>query len=64
MKYKLENDALVSEYHQYLDCLKKSRRTAMINAAPFLESAFDISIGEATSILKDWLENNMGVKNA
>lgn len=46
-----------NKYWQFLEKLRESGVTNMFGAAPYLQSAFDISHKEAVSILVDWMDN-------
>lgn len=44
------------EQLEYLDELRESGATNMFGAAPYVETAFDVSRREATAILMVWME--------
>ena len=45
------------EYFAYLELLRDSGVTNMFGAAPYLESAFDLSKSEAREVLSSWMES-------
>jgi len=44
------------KYYIYLDHLRESGVTNMFGAAPYIQSAFNLSKKEARDILADWME--------
>ncbi len=49
-------DMLEDKYKTFLDKLRKSGKTNMFSAAPFLQQMFDLSPLEARKILQQWMQ--------
>jgi hypothetical protein len=46
----------MAEYFDYLDDLRRSGRTNMFGAVPYLQKRFFLTSEEARDILKAWME--------
>ena len=46
-----------NKYWIYLERLKRSGKTNMYGATPWLEAAFGMTHDEAVKVLKDWMQN-------
>jgi hypothetical protein len=48
---------MTEEHKEFLDDLRESGITNMFGAAPYLANEFGISIEEARTILKEWMDS-------
>jgi len=47
----------MNEYYEYLEELRKSGKTNMFGATPYLQNEFGLSKNEARNILMEWMQN-------
>lgn len=52
-----EQIEVTKEHLEFLNGLRRSGRTNMFGAGPYIEEFFEVSKKEARHILKHWMEN-------